>query len=149
MKVKAERDVLEADLRKHRNSSKNSLSMEDANRQEEQLRQQLTFYKQQVQSLKQALERRRAAAQGSGQGQREQTDEDWWRGAKRNERAGWLSAYYAEFGGQLVITYAAVSPCVSCYGAGTTPEVGPDGKLIRQPCFLCHNTKWMRSFKAY
>lgn len=100
-------------------------------------------------ALKQALERRRAAAQGAGQGQAEQTEEDWWRDAKRAERAGWLRAYYAEFGGQLVVTRAFVSPCVSCYGAGTTPELGPDGKVIRTPCFLCQNTKWMRSFKAY
>ena len=100
-------------------------------------------------ALKQALERRRANSQGGGQGRQEETDEDWWNGAKRVERLGWLRAYYAEFGGQMELTLASASPCISCYGQGTTPEMGPDGKIVRSPCFLCHNTKWMRSFKAY
>jgi len=101
-------------------------------------------------ALKQALERRRAAVAGGGQeGQQEQTDEDWWRQASRLERVGWLRAYYAEFGGQLKVTFASLQPCISCYGEGTTPEMGPDGKMVRQKCFLCHNTKWLRSFKAY
>ncbi len=100
-------------------------------------------------ALKQALERRRAASSGGAGQQQQQTDEDWWRTAKRKEKAGWLRAYYAEYGGQLKVTYASVAQCVSCYGQGTTPDMGPDGKVIRTPCFLCQNTKWMRSFKAY
>ncbi len=101
-------------------------------------------------ALRQALERRRATAGAAGGAQkREVTDEDWWREASRVERAGWLRAYFAEFGKQLVVTFASVSPCVSCYGEGTTPEMGPDGKPIRSKCFLCHGTKWLRSFKAY
>ena len=103
-------------------------------------------------ALRQALERRRAASQGAGGAggpKQEQTDEDWWREASRVERAGWLRAYFAEFGKQLVVTYANAAPCVSCYGVGTTPEMGPDGKLMRSKCFLCHGTKWLRSFRAY
>lgn len=99
--------------------------------------------------LKQALERRRQAVQASPAGQREQTDEDWWRQAQPAERAGWLRAYYAEFSGQLVVTFATVSPCLSCHGEGTVPEMAPDGNLVRNKCFLCQNTKWVRSFKAY
>jgi len=101
-------------------------------------------------ALKQAFDRRRAAvAGGQQQGQEEETEEDWWRGASRIEKVGWLRAYYAESGGQLKVTFASLQPCVSCYGEGTTPEMGPDGKMVRQKCFLCHNTKWLRSFKAY
>lgn len=100
-------------------------------------------------ALREALERRRAAVQGQGAGQQEQTDEDWWRQASRSERTSWLRAYYAEFGGQLVVTYQGVQPCISCYGEGTTPEVDPEGKLVRNKCFLCQGTKWLRSFKAY
>lgn len=102
-------------------------------------------------ALKQAMERRRAAAQGAGgqEQQREQTDEDWWSEASRDEKRNWLRAYYAESGGQLVITFAAVQPCISCYGEGSTPEMGPDGKMVRSKCFLCHSTKWLRTFKAY
>jgi hypothetical protein len=102
-------------------------------------------------ALKQALERRRAAAgQGGGQeGQKEQTDEDWWKQAARVEKVGWLRAYYAEFGGQLKVTFASLEPCISCYGEGTTPEMSPEGKMVRTKCFLCHGLKWLRSFKAY
>jgi hypothetical protein len=100
--------------------------------------------------FRQAMERRRAAVQGSGGGaQQEQTDEDWWAQASRAERTGWLRAYYAEFGGQLVVTFQTVSPCISCYGEGSTPDMGPDGKMTRQKCFLCQGTKWLRSFRAY
>lgn len=99
--------------------------------------------------LRQAMERRRQAVQGSPEGAKEQTDEDWWRQAERAERIGWLRAYYAEFGGQLVVTFATVSPCISCYGEGNVPEIGGDGKLVRNKCFLCQGTKWLRSFKAY
>lgn len=100
-------------------------------------------------AMKQALERRRAATQGQGQAQQEQTEEEWWQDATRAEKNGWLRAYYAEFGGQLQVTFATVSPCVSCYGRGVNVEMGPDGKPIQVPCFLCHGTKWMRSIKAY
>jgi hypothetical protein len=100
-------------------------------------------------AIRQALERRRAATQGQGEEQKEQTEEDWWREATRVERAGWLRAYYAEHGGQLVVTFASVSPCISCEGNGTTPELGGDGKMVRLKCFLCHGTKLLRSFKAY
>ncbi len=100
-------------------------------------------------AFREALERRRAAVQGQGGADKEQTDEDWWRQASRTERTSWLRAYYAEFGGQLVLTYQSVSPCISCYGQGTTPEVDPEGKLIQNKCFLCQGTKWLRSFKAY
>ncbi len=99
--------------------------------------------------LKQAMERRRAAVQGPAGGQQEQTEEDWWRDATRVERTGWLRAYYAEFGGQLVLTYQSVSPCISCYGEGTTPQIDSSGKMSRSKCFLCQGTKWLRSFKAY
>lgn len=99
--------------------------------------------------LRQALERRRQQVQGQASGEKEQTDEDWWRQAERAERSGWLRAFYAEFGGQLVVTFATASPCISCYGEGTTPDIASDGKMVRAKCFLCQSTKWTRSFKAY
>jgi hypothetical protein len=99
--------------------------------------------------MRQAMERRRAAAQQGGAGDEEQTDEGWWNEATRADRTNWLRAYFAESGGQLVVTYASVSACVSCLGRGTLPDLGPDGKVIQKKCFLCHDTKWVRSFKAY
>jgi hypothetical protein len=100
-------------------------------------------------AMKEALQRRAAAQGAAGGAQQEQTDEDWWRQASRTERTSWLRAYYAEFGGQLVVTFQSLSPCISCYGEGTTPEVDPEGNLVRNKCFLCQGTKWLRNFKAY
>ncbi|MBL9078623.1 MAG: hypothetical protein JNL08_14020 [Planctomycetes bacterium] len=100
-------------------------------------------------ALREALERRRAQVQGQGGQAAEQQPDDWWNEASRPERTSWLRAYYAEFGGQLVMTFQTVSPCISCYGDGTTPEIDPEGKLVRNKCFLCQGTKWLRSFKAY
>lgn len=100
-------------------------------------------------ALREAMKRRSAQVQGQGGALREQDPDDWWRESPRNERATWLRAYYAERGGQLVITFQTVSPCISCYGDGTTPEIDGEGKLVRNKCFLCQGTKWLRSFKAY
>ena len=97
--------------------------------------------------LRQAMERRRGQAQQGGQ--REQTEEGWWGDASKSEQASWLRAYYAEYGGELKVTYATAQQCISCYGAGTTPEIGEDGRMVRMKCYLCQNTKWVRSFKAY
>lgn len=99
-------------------------------------------------ALRQALERRRAAVQTQGEA-KEQTEDDWWAQAERTERVGWLRAFYAEFGGQLEVTFASVSPCISCFGVGTVPEMGGDGKLVHNKCFLCQSTKYTRSFKAF
>ena len=97
--------------------------------------------------LRQAMERRRGQAQQGGQ--REQTEEGWWGDASKSEQASWLRAYYAEYGGELKVTYATAQQCISCYGAGTTPEMGPEGRMVRMKCYLCQDTKWVRSFKAY
>lgn len=98
--------------------------------------------------LRQAMERRRQQQQEAGES-KEQTDEGWWREAARAEKLSWLRAYYAEFGGQLVVQFATVTPCISCYGAGTTPEMTGEGKMVQTKCFLCQGMKWLRSFKAY
>ena len=98
--------------------------------------------------LRQALERRRSATQGGTQ-TRQQTDQGWWAEASRAEKVSWLRAYYAEYGGQLVVKFASVQQCISCYGQGTTPEIDGNGKTVHSKCFLCQGTKWLRSFKAY
>lgn len=99
--------------------------------------------------LKDAMNRRRLAVQDQGAG-KEQTDEDWWRQAEKSERVSWLRAYYAEYSGQLVVTFAWVTPCISCQGEGNLPEMDPTtSKPVRNKCFLCQGTKWVRSFKAY
>jgi hypothetical protein len=98
--------------------------------------------------LEEAMKRRQQAVQGAG-AKKEQDPEDWWRQAERTEKITWLRAFYAEFGGQLVVTYATVSPCISCYGDGNIPEISPEGQMVRSKCYLCQATKWLRSFRAY
>jgi hypothetical protein len=99
-------------------------------------------------ALREAMERRRQQMQADA-GAEEETPERWWQRAERQERANWLRAYYAEFGGQLTVTFASLTPCVSCSGAGTTIDFNGQGERVVLPCFLCHKTKWVRSFKAY
>jgi hypothetical protein len=99
--------------------------------------------------LKEAMKRRQQAMQGQGEGQKEQSEEDWWAQAEPVERIGWLRAFYAEFGGQLVLTYAGVSTCINCFGEGTLAEIDSSGKMVRNKCFLCQGTKYLRHFKAY
>jgi hypothetical protein len=101
-----------------------------------------------MRAIRQGMERRQQAQRAQG-GQEEQTDESWWQEASRQEKVGWLRAYYAEFGGQLVVTFAYTQECISCYGSGTVQETGGDGKIQTLKCFLCHGTKWLRSIKAY
>ncbi len=96
-------------------------------------------------AIRAAMERR---AKNEGGQNQEATDEDWWRLASRNEKANWLRAFYAENSGDLVVTAAFVAGCVSCGGEGTLPEV-QNGKVVRNKCFLCHGTKFLRSFYAY
>lgn len=98
--------------------------------------------------LRQAMERRRQQMQGDA-GAEAETPDQWWQRAERQERANWLRAFYAEFGGQLVVTYASLAPCLSCSGVGTTVDINGQGQMVHLPCFLCHKTQWVRSFKAY
>jgi hypothetical protein len=88
------------------------------------------------------------ASKGDANQKQEDTDEDWWRSAQHSERAGWLRAYYAESSGDLVLVAAYLTDCPTCAGEGTIPEV-VDGKVKKQPCFLCHGHKYLRSFHAY
>ena len=101
-------------------------------------------------AIRKAMEQRRAGQGGAGQGQaKEQTPDDWWQDARKQERAGWLRAYYAEFGGDLVVKSAYAQPCLACSGAGMLSALGPGNKVIRVKCYLCQGTKFLRSFKAW
>lgn len=102
-------------------------------------------------AVQDAIRNRQRAIQqaGGGEGQEEQTEEGWWQSASRLERVSWARAFYAEFGGQLVLRTAYVEPCMSCYGAGNTLTLLGNGKPVRNKCQLCHGLKYTRNFKAY
>jgi hypothetical protein len=101
--------------------------------------------------IRKMMEQRRGAASGGQAGQeREQTDEEWWTAQDRSDRASWLRAYYAEFGGKLVLSAAYTQPCFACSALGTQTEMDTQSnKVVKVKCYLCHGTKWARTFKAY
>ena len=102
-------------------------------------------------AIRQMMEQRRGAAGGGQQGQQqEQTDEEWWQAQDRSDRASWLRAYYAEFGGKLVVGASYTQSCFACSAHGTQTEFEPQtNKVVKVKCYLCHGTKWTRTFKAY
>lgn len=99
--------------------------------------------------LREGMQRRADARKAQGGAKKEVTEEDWWRSADTNERASWLRAYYAERSGDLVVVSVSADPCVACYGVGTMTDMGPQGKPVQVKCYLCHGTKFTRSFRAY
>lgn len=101
-------------------------------------------------AIRKMMEQRRNAAAGQPGQSREQTDEEWWADTDRSDKASWLRAYYAEFGGKLTVTSAFTQPCFACSGLGTQTELEPKtNKVLKVKCYLCHGTKWVRSLKAY
>lgn len=99
-----------------------------------------------IRKLREYRDQRRRGGAG-GQGERE-TEEDWWRLASRNERTGWLRAYFAEFGGYMEITNAYAEPCPNCAGQGFQLELGDTGREQKAECPVCHGTKYSRLFRA-
>ena len=96
-------------------------------------------------------QRRERAGRGGGRrgGESRNTEEDWWDQADRNARVGWLRAYYAEHGGDLLVYRARVVPCINCIGSGQIEQLGTSGGVVAVECFLCHGTKFMRTIRAY
>lgn len=103
-----------------------------------------------IQKLREQQRAQRAqGGAGPGGPAHEETEDEWWQATDRMDRLGWLKAFYAEHGGHLVVTSAYTQPCFSCGGLGQTSEFGPNNKVVKVKCTLCHGTKWLRSFKAY
>lgn len=94
------------------------------------------------------LQNQRRRAGGAGGAPREESEEDWWRKASRNDRAGWLRAYFAEFGGHMEITAAYSNPCPNCEASGTISVLGDSGREQKVKCPVCHGTKFTRLFRA-
>ena len=93
-------------------------------------------------------QQRRAGGGGAGGAPREESEEDWWRKASRNDRAGWLRAYFAEFGGHMEIAAAYSNPCPNCEASGTISVLGDSGREQKLKCPVCHGTKFTRLFRA-
>ncbi len=98
-----------------------------------------------VRKLREVQQRSKEAQAAKGG---KETEEDWWKNASRNARTAWLRAYFAEFGGQMEVTAAYASPCVTCEGRGYIVELAATGKEQKRECPVCHNTKFTRAIRA-
>ena len=96
------------------------------------------------------IERRGRRAASRGQNDGDESPEDWWKGADRNERKSWLQAYFAEFSGVLEIRRATAVPCPTCAARGfvTTVSSAGDGGLQQTECPTCHGTKFQRAIRV-
>lgn len=100
--------------------------------------------------IQKAMERaRRAASRQGPSGEEQNTPEAWWEAATRDEKKVWLRAYYAEFGGDLVVVNAHLNPCVTCAGDGQLTVYGQTGKAQKVECPTCHGTQYRRWIRAY
>jgi hypothetical protein len=96
------------------------------------------------------MQERAGRTRGGRRAQANRTsEEEWWQQADRNEKAGWLRAYYAEHGGDLILHRAYNIPCVNCAGSGSVDQLGTSGRSIRAECFLCRGTRFVRTLRAY
>ena len=102
-----------------------------------------------LKAMQAAMKARAQSGQAPGEGEQPKTEEDWWREASRADKGGWLRAFYAENGGQLVVTMASLTPCPACYAEGHRMDINGEGKTVRIPCYLCQKTKYLRSFRAW
>lgn len=101
-----------------------------------------------IERINKLIQAARARSAKANTGEKEATPEDWWSGADTSQRAGWLRAFYAESSGTMVLTAAYLQDCPTCAGEGSLPEV-VSGKVVKQPCYLCQGTRYLRSFNAY
>jgi hypothetical protein len=66
--------------------------------------------------MKRFFERQQGSAQGGEK--KPETPDEWWEKASSVERQWWLMAYYAEFGGDMVVVEKRARPCYQCGGKG-------------------------------
>lgn len=90
---------------------------------------------------------RQAAAQRRGD-QGEETEEDWWRDASRDDRTSWLRAYFAEFSGRMEVMRAYATECATCNGEGNLVEIATSGQEQKRTCPLCHGTRFTRAIRV-
>jgi len=89
---------------------------------------------------------RQVAARRSGG--REDTPDAWWRSAEREQRLSWVRAYFAEFGGQMEVTWAVADACANCQGAGYLEVLGDTGGPQKERCPACRGTRFTRTIRA-
>lgn len=105
-----------------------------------------------VEKVKKQREARAAEQRGAGRGGAAVADEgpdpdEWWDAAPREDRIKWLTAWYAEFGGQLKVLEARGRDCRTCDARGYVETFNEDGELERLTCPTCKDIKFERLVK--
>lgn len=104
--------------------------------------------------FREALERqaqaRRRSQNRNQPRKKEMTPEDWWQSsgsATRGTKVAFLKALYAEFSGDMEITFASASVCPTCSGSGEVASSDTAGNR-RVKCGTCQGVKYRRSIRA-
>lgn len=69
------------------------------------------------------------------------TPDGWWRAAATDERLAWMTAYYAEFSGELRVVEARGRECRHCEGSGAVEGLNERGEVERRTCGVCKGLK--------
>ena len=72
------------------------------------------------------------------------TPQEWWDQNGSDDRARWLSAWYAEFSGHLNVVRARPRPCRHCDGTGDVTLVNERGEVVRDNCPVCKGLQFER-----
>ena len=75
------------------------------------------------------------------------TPEEWWDAATRDDRVRWLTAYYAEWSGQVRVLEARGRNCRQCDALGYIEVETRDGEIERQTCPTCKGLAYERLVK--
>lgn len=67
------------------------------------------------------------------------TPEKWWETESISNRKRFITAYYAEFSGDMTILKVQLNPCVHCHGKGWLEKINTTGEEQEQkfPCEVC------------
>ncbi len=69
------------------------------------------------------------------------TADEWWAGNSTDDRVRWLTSYYAEFSGHLVVLRAKPRNCRICNATGYIDGLNEKGEVIQVTCTTCKGLK--------
>jgi hypothetical protein len=72
------------------------------------------------------------------------TPDEWWTAATTDDRARFLTAYFAEFSKQLELLRTKPRNCRVCEGVGTLEMINEKGEIEARTCLTCKGLKYER-----
>lgn len=102
-----------------------------------------------VEQVKRQRQKLKAERQAAGRGSSALDDEgptpdEWWTGQSSEDKARWLSAWFAEMSGQVRVIEARGRPCRHCDARGYLEGTDEDGEPIQITCPVCKDLKYER-----